>query len=339
MQQKIQTLSTPWKILAMIVVSIFFFHCKNNSGADVPLTGDPAIDALSAAIAETPDDAELYFQRAELFYEKEAFDQATLDLAALLKIDSTHLRAHHLLADVYLDNYQSARALQTLERAAALYPDSINTRLKLSEFQLILKQYTEATQTIRNILDISPGNPEAYFMLGLIYRDQGKTDLAINAFQTSVELNPDQSEAWIILGDLMDRTQNPLAIQYFDNAIRVDSSNIAAWHAKAYFLQNNEEIDAALDIYTHIHKINYQYPEAYLNAAILHLYRDSIAAAEKEIDILTQIDPTNAAAWFYKGKVYQFRGQLEQAKSAFEQALRLDEDYQQAIDALQEIAD
>src|SRR5690606_32874798 len=269
----------------------------------VPLTGDTAIDGLSEAIAADPDDPTLYLERARLFYDREAYDQAIEDLANVLRLDTTHLQAHHLLADVYLDDYQSAQALLTMERAVALYPDSLRTRLKLSEFQLILKQYDGAYRTLQELLEIRPGYPEALFMLGLTFRDQGKTEQAINALQSAVERDPDMTEAWVILGDLMDRTRNPLAEQYFDNATRVDPSNVSAWHAKAYFLQNNDRIPEAIDIYTHIHTLDAQYPEAYLNASILYLVLDSLDAAEREIDILNNIDPTNAAGWFYKGRI------------------------------------
>lgn len=303
------------------------------------MTGDPTIDALTEAIQASPKDIDLYLKRSEVYYNREAYDQAVRDLAMVMKLDSTNLQAHHLLADVYLDSYQSALALQTLQRAAALYPDSINTKLKLTEFQLILKQYDPALQTLADIMKIRPGDPEALFMLGMVYRDQGKTELAIGAFQSAVERNPDMSEAWVILGDLMDRTHNPLAIQYFDNAIKVDDKNIAAWHAKAYYLQNNDRLDEALEIYKHIHTLDIKYPEAYLNSAILLMYKDSLDAAMKELNILKEIDPTNAAGWFYIGKIYQFKGQLESAKAAYEQTLRFDENYDQAIDGLQELKD
>ena len=64
---------------------------------------------------------------------------------------------------------------------------------------------------------------------------------------------------------------------------------------------------------------------------------DSLDAAMKEFDILQKIDPTNAPAWFYKGKIYHLKGRIEDAKSAYEQALRLDPDYGQAKDGLQEV--
>ncbi|MEP6794946.1 MAG: tetratricopeptide repeat protein [Saprospiraceae bacterium] len=313
--------------------------CKPNqkAGDEEGLTGNPAIDLLSDSIKSTPLNAELYLKRAQIFFDNQAYDQAIADLAKVMKLDSTNLRAHHLLADVYLDHMQSSLALQTLERAAKLYPDSIHTKLKLTEFQLILKQYGAAMNTLADIMKIHPGDPEALFMLGMVYRDQGKTEQAIGAFQSAVERNPDNAEAWVILGDLMDRTHNPLAIQYFDNAIRVAPKNVAAWHAKAYFLQNNNKIPEALEIYRHMHTIDPQYPDAYLNAAILLMYHDSLDAAAKELDILQKIDPTNAATWFYKGKLHQLRGEKDLAKAAYEQALKLDDKYEQARDALQEI--
>jgi len=327
-------------ILFLLIIGLSLTQCKQKSAGDTDSmgpTGDPVIDGITEEIKQHPDDAQLYLQRAQIFYDHQAYDQAVQDLARVMKLDSTNLRAHHLLADAYMDSNQSNMALKTMQRAVALYPDSIRTKLKLSEFQLILKQYDGAMHTLEDIMKIRPGDPEALFMLGMVYRDQGKTELAIGAFQSAVERNPDNVEAWVILGDLMDRTHNPRAIQYFDNAIRVDPKNVEALHAKAYYLQNNEKIDEAIAIYKQIHVIDPQYPEAYLNIAILQLYRDSIDAAMKELTILKGIDPTNAAAWFYIGKAHQFRGEKEEAKASFEQALRLDPKYGQATDALQEL--
>ena len=327
-------------ILFLLILGLSLTQCKQKSTSDTDAigpTGDPVIDGITEEIKQHPENAQLYLQRAQIFYDHQAYDQSIQDLARVMKLDSTNLRAHHLLADAYMDSNQSNMALKTMQRAAALYPDSIRTKLKLSEFQLILKQYDGAMHTLEDIMKIRPGDPEALFMLGMVYRDQGKTELAIGAFQSAVERNPDNVEAWVILGDLMDRTHNPRAIQYFDNAIRVDPKNVEALHAKAYYLQNNEKIDDAIAIYKQIHLIDPQYPEAYLNIAILQLYRDSVDAAMKELTILKGIDPTNAAAWFYIGKAHQFKGEKEEAKAAFEQALRLDPKYGQATDALQEL--
>jgi predicted TPR repeat methyltransferase len=56
-----------------------------------------------------------------------------------------------------------------------------------------------------------------------------------------------------------------------------------------------------------------------------------------ELSILTQINPTYPAGWFYKGKVHHLKGQKAEAKAAYEQTLRLDDNYEQARDGLQEL--
>ncbi len=130
----------------LVVSAVFFMSillvtsCKQKATdqTSIGMTGDPAIDQITEAIDKDPENPSLYYQRAETFYQKQAYDQAIEDLARVLILDSMNLVAHHLLADVYLDDFQSARALSTLQRASGLYPDSINTKLKLSEFQLIL---------------------------------------------------------------------------------------------------------------------------------------------------------------------------------------------------------
>ena len=138
------------KYLTIFVVTMFClfgYGCGSDQQptdkeqAAVEKTGNSSIDGISQKIAADPSNADLYVERATLFYENEGFDEAIRDMRQALMIDSVNVDYHHLLADIYLDYFKSHLALNTLERAVALYPERIPTLLKLSEFQLILKQY------------------------------------------------------------------------------------------------------------------------------------------------------------------------------------------------------
>ena len=100
-------------LLTLLFLISLVMSCKKTTApqGEIGLTGDPAIDGITEAIQSSPEDPTLYFKRSEIFYERQAYDQAIADLATVLKLDSTNLKAHHLLADVYMDSYQSARAL------------------------------------------------------------------------------------------------------------------------------------------------------------------------------------------------------------------------------------
>ncbi len=303
------------------------------------VVGNPAIDGLSRQIAQEPDNPALYAQRAAAFYQNEGYDNAIADLQKALYIDSTNVDYHHLLADVYMDYYRSRLALATMERAGSLYPERIPTLLKLCEFQMILTKNKESLKTIDQILRIDPQNAEAYFMMGLNFKDMGDTNRAINSFQEAVEFDSDLLDGWINLGQLFAAKENPIAARYFDNAIRVDSTSIEALHAKAYYLGNQQDdLEGALDLYKTINRIDPQYEEAYYNAGLLYLDLDNAAAAQQQFDLAIKMSPTHIRAYYYRGLTHEMLGDFGQAKSDFEQALRMAPEYEAAQEALGRIS-
>lgn len=299
---------------------------------------DPSLSQLNLLIEETPDKPELYFQRAGVYYELEGYDEAIQDLQKALTYDSVNINYLHLLADVYLDYYQSFKALKTMEQAAALYPTRIPTLLKLSEFQLILKQPEQALLTLEKIRAVDPQNAEMFYMGGLILEDMGKIDEAIGGFQSAVEIDPELIEAWIELGKLWALKKDPGAIRFFDNALRVDSTNVTALHEKAYYLSNTvEDLDGALALYKKIILAQPQYPDAYYNAGLLYMDMDSIDRAMQEFNLNIQVDPAFYQAYYYRGLCQEMKGNPEDARRDYEQALNLAPDYQKAREALDKL--
>lgn len=256
----------------------------------------------------------------------------------LLQVDSTNLQAHYLLADVYLQKLNSQLALQTMERATALHPDSLDAFLKLSEIQLILKQYEASLQTIGIVLEKDPSNAKALFMLGLNYKDRGLTEKAIAAFQSAVEKDPALVDGWIVLGNYMEEINPNLAEQYYENATRMGPENIAALHSKAFFYQNTERIPEAIDLYHRINEISPTYSDAYLNAAILYLYQDSLTSAKIELDNLIGLDSTTAYGHYYMGRYYELLNDISAAKKEYQTALRWHPSFEDAKEALLHIS-
>ncbi len=300
-------------------------------------TGNPAIDGVTAKIEAEPDNPELYAARAELFYENQGFDEAIRDLQQALAMDSTNILYLHLLADVYLDYYQSRQALQTMEKAAALYPDRISTLLKLSEFQLILRQYEASLKTIDRVLQIDPRNGEAYFMFGMNFKETGDTARAINSFQEAVEINPDNTDAWINLGQLQAALGNSIAEQYFNSAIASSAGNIEALHAKAQYLTDQDRLEDALELYRQIALIDPQYEDAFYNSGLLYMEMDSIDAAHRQFDMAIKVEPLHVRAYFFRGLASELMGRLQEARQDYQQALQLQPDYPEASEGLERL--
>jgi tetratricopeptide (TPR) repeat protein len=322
---------------------LLFSSCKQEKQSpDLPQNPSAApniqIATLNEQIVAHPTETNLYYARAREYYEINGYDQAISDLAQAMKTDSTNADYHHLLADVYLDSYQSDMALKTMQRCAQLHPTRIATLLKLAEFQLILKQYQPSLQTIDKILKIDPQNGNAYLLLGLNFKELGDTKRAFNAFQTAVEQKPDLTDAWINLGQLSDAQKNyPKAMQYFDTALRIDSLNVETLHAKAVVQNNQKKYREAIATYKKINGINPDYSAAYFNIGMIYLAQDSAQKARQFFDITVKTDPLYNLGYFYRGKASEKMGDKKAARADYEQVTRLLPNFEEAKKALREL--
>lgn len=326
-------------LLSVIILAVACREEQQPAGAATTIAGEPAIALLNERIAQAPAQADLYAARAELYYERDAFDEAIQDLQTALGLDSTQVGYYHLLADVYLDYFRSRQALETMQRAATLFPERIPTLLKLSEFQYILKQYEESMRTIDRVLRIDPQEPEAYFMFGLNFREVGDTTRAIRSFQEAVDINPTLTDAWINLGQLHAAQRSGQALRYFDAAIASDTLNPLPYAAKGDYLRDRDRLREAIALYKEAARKDPQYDAAFFNAGLLYLELDSIGPAYRQFDLAIKVAPLNIQAYFFRGYAAEAVGDTLQARRDYEHALRLAPDYELPREGLARLSD
>ena len=314
--------------LVLLVALALFVGCEpsGSDAADDQRSSSPEQDevaALSAAIVDNPNSPEAYFARAQYHFDRENFADAVYDMASAMQLDSINEDYHLFLAEIYLQSYQSELALATVERSVRLFPESNRSWLKAAEYQIILRQYQQAAASIQRILERAPQHVEALQLLGVLFKEQGDNQRAIQSFQTVVELDSDNFEAWTMLGNLMDIEGDPLALQCFDNAIAIDSTYPQGWHSKAFYLQNHEQVDEAIAIYHRLHRIDSTYAPAYLNAGILYLEKSEFDNAESELNAYQRLEPYDPMAPFYLGVLAEAREDYRTALTFYNKAASL----------------
>ena len=334
------------RFIFFIFIPLFFFSgCGSDEktnpkpSSSLLTTGgnNPVITKLSQEIKEHPNDHSILYKRAKIFSQNHDWDAAILDLKNAISMDSLQPSYHHLLADCYLDNMQSRKALNEMVETTILFPKRIPSLLKLTEFQVILKQYDGAFKTLERILKIDPQNAEAFFMTGVLYEDMGKKDKAIKAYQKTVQYNSDILDAWISLGNLLAEKKDKNAERCFDNAIRVDSNNVYAIEAKGSYLANNGHPLESLPFFRKIIKINPQIASSYYNIGIAYLKLDSLTQAYNHFGLATKMDNEYIEAYYYKGYTASLMGNIDLAKRHFNQVLKFDPENKAALKALKEL--
>ena len=320
----------------------FMVGCKYDQSLEATNTPErvnPILSQLNESIKTNPDNANLYAARARYFYDNEGFDEAIMDLQKALSFDSTSIPYLHALADVYLDYYRSKEALETMEKVVEYHPDAIPSLLKLSEFQLILQQYEPSLRTLDKILQIDPQEGEAYFMMGMNFKEMTDTARAISSFQSAVDNNPKLLDAWLELGQLHAGLGNDIAAQYFDSAIRIEPKNVTLKHAKAFYLQEKGDLEASLSLFRDIVRQDPQYEDAFYNAGLLYLDLDSVLQAHEQFHLTLQINPVHIRAYYHRGVASEMMGNLPAAKADYAQALQLAPDYERAQEGINRLAD
>lgn len=328
-------------ILILILLSII--GCKPNNTADQPaddlvVQGTPELAKVSEQLEKDPANPQLYALRGQLFYDGQEYQAAIGDFNAAIQLDSANLDYYHLLADAYFDSNQSQPALNALQKVVDKDSTRLNTLLKMSEMQMILKQHEASLATTDLILQQRPRHPEAFYLAGLNFEQMGDTARAVLAFQTTVEENADHIDAYRKLGYHFDHLDKKIALKYFDNALRIDSTDMDALIGKAWYYHQRSKFPFAKKFYekaTQFHPYN---PRLHLNNGILHLEMKDNETAYKKFDLAVNIDAGYGVAYFYRAMSGEFlKKEVNEVVNDYRQAAALMNDPSRAAEALERL--
>lgn len=330
----------------IILSFIGFLSCDNDTQAE-KASSEPVVENLSqteleiksldAQIEKEPNNSKLYELRGDSFFKLEGYDEAIADYTSAMEMDQKNPIYPQKLAAVYMNYGRSRKAYNIMSAASFKFPQNSTLLLKLAEYEVILKKNNEAFQTLQKVLKIDQHNPEAYFLMGLNFKDIGDMEKAINSFQTAVDKNSDYVEALMMLGYIYDEKNDPIAERFFDNAIASEPNYMDAYLAKGNHFGNRGEFLKAVEVFKQINEKQGQNPDAFYNIGLAYMQIDSFKLASDNFKICVQLEPTYVRGHFYMGLASEKLGKKEMAKQYYQQALNLDPEMERARKALQSL--
>ena len=148
-------------------------------------------------------------------------------------------------------------------------------------------------------------NAKAYYLKGYNFLELGDTAKAISSYRTAVEQDPEFLEAYLELGLIFSLKDDPIAIQYYNNALEVDPTEKRALYSKGMFEQEHELYNEAIQTYYAATKAHPEFKEAYYNLGYVHmyylrLYREALPYFTDAVEI----DPNYYQAYYNKINFY-----------------------------------
>lgn len=326
-------------ITAFLAVAAFIGGCgsatENADGtAQKEQTVSKSAAEISAQIEKDPNNAELYYRRANIYFEEKYLDKALADIkqALVLAVDNP----------VYL--FQQGRILYAMnrtqdaakcyEKAISLKPDFVEAQLKLAELYYLVKEHKKSLDLFNVVLATDKQNTEALFYKGMNYKETGDTASAVQAFQKVYEIDQRHYDAVMQLGNLYAGLQNKIALDYYIAASRLHPKSPEPPYAAGVFLQQAKDYKRAVKMYEQALKADARYYQAYYNAALISVeagrYNDAITSLSAAI----RLEPGLTDAYYMRGVCYEQLKNKDDARVNYEYALELNPQHTLAQKAL-----
>lgn len=296
---------------------------------------DPRITELTEQIENNPDDHTLWYNRSLLYLELKMPYEALSDINKALQIDPQNTKYTITLGDIYFTMGHIENCRKALVSAQDNDPKNVEPILKLAELDLILKDYEKMNMYLNKVLELDNTNSQAYFMRGVALKEQGDSSGALKQLHQSTMYDPENYKAFVEAGILASEMNITIAEEYLNTALNLKPTSIEARYALAMFYQNNEKLNEAMAEYYNILKIDKKFAAAHFNLGYIHLvdlqlYNQAIVHFTDAI----KSNPRYAEAFYNRGYCYELLGNVEAARTDYQEALSIKTNYQKAIDGL-----
>lgn len=233
-------------------------------------------------------------------------------------------------------------------------------------------QLQEAEMVYRQILQADPNQPDALHLLGVIARQVGMNDVAIElisraierkgnsadyynnlggayldsnnysqaviCFQKSVQLKPDYALAHSNLGTAFKELgQLDEANASCRRAVKIDSNNPALHLNLGNVLKEEGKLELAIASYQRALQLNPQLAQAHNNLGLIYQHGGRLANAVDCFRKAVELQPDSAEIQNNAGNVLADVGQLDDAVDRFRRALKLKPDYAEAYNNLSNV--
>lgn len=332
------------KTISSVAIAVLIFCTACNNKKDKEADNASAVDStshnksiveLTGQIKNEPGNARLFFMRAKAYEADKNITAAYDDLETALKLDSTQTEYLMFMSDISFRLNKIKNSKACLEKIRGIDSENYDAALKLGELYLYVRQNNLSIQYADTVLTKQPDNGKALLLKGFNLKERGDTSGAIKVFQKAVEYDQQFFEAYMQLGVLFQMQNNKLALEYFNNALRVKPNAEDALYGRGLWYQDHNEINKAIQDYTTIIQINPKNKNAHFNLGYIHQSLLKVySEAAKHYSRAIEADPTYVEAYYNRGVCYETLGNISMARPDYEKALELKPDYRPAKEGL-----
>ncbi|MGO9084034.1 MAG: tetratricopeptide repeat protein [Candidatus Sulfotelmatobacter sp.] len=294
---------------------------------------NPAIQEYRLAIEADPSAEFLTSGLAELYVKTGRIRDAVLEAQDILKRDPKNLEARKLLGSIYLRSLGDMPggagsenvlklAIEQYEQIVQIEPENVDNHLLLGRLYRLNNDLQKAEAELKIAVKLDPGSEEAVTTLAILYTDEGDTAHALQVL-SAVPDSARSAKLYSALGAAYEQRKDyKSAIDAFHHAVVLDRDNLDAIRGLAENLQNDGQLDAALEQYKVIVDSNQDDAESYVRMAEIYRRQGKYDLALDSLKKADTLAPDQAQVAYNMAAVYQSQGRYDEAIKILQDLLK-----------------
>jgi len=237
-----------------------------------------------------------------------------------------------------LDYFQAGKMPEServCRQVLAVAPDNAEACHLLGLIAKEVGKHELAIQWLNKAITLKPGVADMHNNLGAVFLELGQLATAEECFRKAIALHPDYAEAHYNLGIAAKESgELDLAVRIFRFAISLKPDYLNAYHNLGMALMEKGELEAAMGCWRQALAVRPDYAEAYnnLGAALKNkgLRDEAMDSWRKALEL----KPDYAAACCNLGVAHREKGELDEAELCLRRAIALQPQFVEAYNNL-----
>ena len=219
---------------------------------------------------------------------------------------------------------EDAEALETLEMALVLDPDSAAALSDRAEVHAQAGRQEEAFSDLSRALEIDPRRIDTLLIKCRLFERQGRLEEALECCEAALSQDGRSVETWLARGRILEaRHDHVHALHCYDRVSRMVPDDARGWLGKGRVLVSLGSVDEALRLLGRALELDRDHAEAWRVRAAGLARQGHVTRALRSVDKALAREPDDTASWKTKGEILLGEGRIDEAVKALDRALGL----------------
>ncbi len=237
-------------ILSLVVCLSCERYSKDQVLSDATTSdAQEVLNYLNNLIEQDQNNPQIYFKRAQIYFELADYRRAGIDVQKAIEINSKDADLYLLQSRIYDKKGEAASAISTALQAESRGLKNYMLYKILAVNYLKLDEPSKAKEVLNRLLDFNK-NGDNYALQGDILLELNDTLMAISSYKMAIEMQPLLAKSYDTLRNVYTNKADWQKAEYYVDAyLMQDSLNSKFLIYKAQLLNNRKEPDSAFVYY------------------------------------------------------------------------------------------